>query len=70
MFVYRQAGRQDTKEQFNSLQRVQQYAIYYYCYFLSSTILLVGSVIARVARGQQEGLQYSRDNSVTQTTML
>jgi hypothetical protein len=28
------------------------------------------SVIARVARGQQEGLQYSRDNSITQTTML
>jgi hypothetical protein len=23
-----------------------------------------------VARGQQEGLQYSRNNSVTQTTML
>jgi hypothetical protein len=23
-------------------------------------------VIARVARGQQEGLQYSRDNNVTQ----
>jgi hypothetical protein len=28
------------------------------------------SVIARVARGQQEGLQYSRGNSVTQTTVL
>jgi hypothetical protein len=25
-----------------------------------------GSVIARVARGQQEGLQYSRNNNVTQ----
>jgi hypothetical protein len=28
------------------------------------------AVIARVARGQQEGLQYSRDNNVTQITML
>jgi hypothetical protein len=27
---------------------------------------VLSSVIARVARGQQEGLQYSRDNNVTQ----
>jgi hypothetical protein len=33
------------KEQFDSLQRVQQHAIYYYCYFLSSTIILVGSPV-------------------------
>jgi hypothetical protein len=36
----------------------------------NSSYYVVQVVIARVARGQQEGLQYSRDNSVTQTTML
>jgi hypothetical protein len=33
------------KEQFNSLQRVRQHAIYYYCYFLSSTTILVSSPV-------------------------
>jgi hypothetical protein len=27
-------------------------------------------VIARVARGQQEGLQYSKDNSIIQITIV
>jgi hypothetical protein len=58
------------KYSIKTVTKAQQEQIVQAIIELTAVVLSVPNVIAGVARGQQEGLQYSRDNNIIQNNSI